>query len=163
MRSFDQPQHQILGRILNPQVVLRHAAFGGDHFDRAGVGKHPRLAGGLRETHIAKTDGLRERRNCRLFAGQEVPTLRGVHAAVALHIERLFGRGHRRSFGGIDTRDNNLEVFARCQVHHLECSDQAIQVLHAQDLALVVDQGKDYGFLAEVISQLDNLARLVSK
>jgi hypothetical protein len=89
--------------------------------------------------------------------------VRRVRATVALHILSLLGRRQGGGLGRVDTHDDDLEVFARGQVHHLERAHQAIQIFGAQDLALVVDQREDHGFLAEVVSQLDGLASLVAK
>ena len=66
-------------------------------------------------------------------------------------------------FGWVDTDNDDLEVFARGQVHHFERAHQAIKIFGAEDLALVVDQREDHGLLAKVISQLDCFAGLVAE
>ena len=92
-----------------------------------------------------------------------MPACFGLWAAIALYVKRLFGSGHRRRLRWIDAHDDDLEVFAWGQVHHLQRADQTVQIFHAQDLALVIDQGKDHRLLAEVVSQLDGLAGLIAE
>src|SRR5580658_5366410 len=125
--------------------------------------KHRRLAGWTWKPHITKTDALGQSFDRWLFAGQKVPARLRVHAAIALHVERFLGRGDRRRLRRINTYDDDLKILARGQVHHLERAYQSIQIFHAQDLALVVNQRKDDGNFAEVISQPDRLTRFVAK
>ena len=97
----------------------------------------------------------------RLVAGQEVPALLGVGAAVAGHVRGLLVPGQLRRVAGVDADRHDLEVVAGAErAEPVHAAVQVVQHQRAQLRARVVDQREDDRLLvpSKYWPKLDRLA-----
>ena len=80
------PSTQILRRILHAHVVLRQLALRRHNLDRAGMGELVQLSIRPRNLRVPKSHRLGQRVDLRLLAGQEMPSIRRLRLAIALHV-----------------------------------------------------------------------------
>ena len=121
------------------------------------------VAAGHIELDVAEADRLGERIDIGLRTGQEVPSVGGFGTAIAFHVLALLCCGQIGALGGIDADHDDVEVLAGKVANHFQSAGQAVEFLGAQHGAAIVNQRKNRRAPAEVGTQRDLLACVVSK
>ena len=126
-RTFDQPQPQVVGRILDAIKVAAQPPVGRGQRDAAGVGEL--IA--LRIEVVTEADRFGESVDALSIAGEKVPTVRRAIATIGPHVAVLFlGRQFGR-FARIKADGDHLVIAADLQRHGLAALEEAIEYLRA--------------------------------
>ncbi len=162
-RRLDQAQQNVLGRELDAEVILRQAAIGGHHLDRACVRELVQLSVRPRNADVAEAGGVADCVDGRLLPGEVVPSVGRLGPSIALQVEGLLPGGDLRRLAGVDADEDDVEVLARSEMHHHQSAGNAVHLLRAEHGAVVIDQRQNRGALAEVVAQAHGLARVVDE
>src|SRR6185437_9921112 len=136
---------------------------GRNQLNGAGVGELIDLSIRSGNTDISKADSLGERGDRCLRTGKEMPAIPGIEPTISFYVKRFLRRGLRRSIRGIEADHNDVKVFSRIELQHIQSADQAVHLLGAKHVAAVVDQRQNRGTLAEIFSQMNGAAGLIAK
>ena len=157
VRRFDERQAEIARREVNPEEIPGHDPLRRRHVDRRPV----RVLLDVGVVGVAEPDGLRQRRDRRLGAGEEVPAAGGLRPAVLRDVGLLLVRGEAEVVLRVDAHDHDVEVLARVERQRLQRPRQAVQDLRAEHRALVIREGEHHGARAEELAELHVAAVLV--
>src|SRR5260370_41851439 len=112
------------------------------------MGKLRELAVRSRHANIPESDRMGDRVDRGPLSGEEVPACGSLRTAVALQVKGLLLRRLLRRLAGIDADDDDIEVLARRELHHLERAGKTVQPFGAEHGAAVVDKRNHGGWLA---------------
>ena len=158
LRGLHQPKTQIFRRKLDSVKVSRNVAVGRKHNDGGGV----RVLLGLRIELKLEADRFGERFDLVSLAGEEVPALIGVRAAIALHDVPLFFGGHFRGFPRVEAHGEDVKILAEIEGQCLHRTNQPLQQFAAEHGALVVTQVQDHrASVPEIVGKFDRVAEFV--
>src|SRR5262245_6226395 len=158
-RSVDHAEAQVARRVFDPVKITRDLALRRQDHNAAGVGVLLRH----RVPDVTKADGLRQRLDGRLVAGQEMPAGFSAGFVIPAQIFRLLRRRQLRLFARIEAHAQVDELLAGSHRQRLQRPEQSGQHLCAEARAAVIDQRQHHRLVFEILSQLDRPPALVAE
>ena len=156
VRRFDERQAEIARREIDPEEIAGHDALRRRDVDRRAV----RVLLDVGVVGVAEADGVGQRLDRRLGAGQEVPAVRRRRPPVVRHVGRLLVGGEAEVVFRVDADDDDVEVLAGVERQGLQRAGHAVQDLRAEHRALVIREREHHGTGAEVLPELHVAAGL---
>src|SRR5262245_40924792 len=158
-RGVDHAEAQVARRVFDPVKITRDLALWRQDHNAAGVGVLLRH----RVPDVTKADGLRQRLDGRLVAGQEMPAGFSAGFVIPAQIFRLLRRRQLRLFARIEAHAQVDELLAGSHRQRLQRPEQSGQHLCAEARAAVIDQRQHHRLVFEILSQLDRPPALVAE